>query len=147
MSTSRSSPAARRQLDRLAALKFEPARQAEQAAAMIEEGDAPAEALTAALTVLAAHPLHRARPAIAAKLDGLLAAGRKRDPGGFLRAALCRALAPIALGEDAGRFAAACETHEPTPLDQHAPSVLRAAGVAGLAGVEPDLGAIYAVRL
>jgi hypothetical protein len=114
---------------------------------MVADESAGAEALTAALTVLAAHPRHEAREGIAARLDSLLLAGRKRDAGGFLRAALCRALAPVALAEDAARFAAACLVYEPTPFDGGAPAVLRAAGVAALSAAEPGLAAVHAVRL
>jgi len=142
-----SSPGARRRLDRLAALRSDAGRQASFAAEIVADDSAGIEELTAALPVLAAHPRHEAREAIAARLDVLLLAGRKRDAGGFVRAALCRALTPVALAEDAARFAAACLVYEPTAFDRGAPAVLRAAGVAALSAAEPGLAAVHAVRL
>jgi hypothetical protein len=65
----------------------------------------------------------------------------------MVRAALLRALRPIASGEDATVFSRAARTYEPTSLDPGAPAGLRATAIVGLSDLDQELAAAHAARL
>ncbi|MBI2764297.1 MAG: hypothetical protein HYX53_00130 [Chloroflexi bacterium] len=137
----------RRKLDRLRALQMSsPARQAEFATELIAT-ERNAEVLLAAGEVLVTHPDGRAHEPLAAAYSYFAADGKKRDPGGMVRAGMMRALRLVAVPGDVALFERAIETYEPSPMDPGAPAVLRAAGVAALQAIDPVLACYHAVRL
>jgi hypothetical protein len=136
---------ARRALDGLRALAPQPAAQAEWAASLLEPGQAH-DVLSAALDVLARTPHDTARPHLLETYDWL-DRDRRRDPGGFLRAAALHALKPFAVPADAPLFERACLTIEPTVQDACAPTGLRAAGLVALSRADERLAAFHAARL
>lgn len=133
---------ARRALDRLRALQRSPAQLADFALELLVPKQAP-EVLQAAATALAEHPHTGAHDAIVARLIEL-ADGRKRDPGGFTRAALVRALQHVVLPEDAPLLEAAAVLREPSMQSPDGPAVLRAAALVALLDLDPALAAYHA---
>lgn len=136
----------RRTLDRLRALRHDPVARSSIASEALA-GEKRAEILLALLDVLVQHPVAGARDDLLAALDYLGADPRRRDPGGFVRAAALRALAPVALGGDEALFLDATRTYEPSATDGSAPAVLRAAGLAGLLLLDEREAIPAAVRL
>ncbi len=134
---------ARRVLDRLRALAADPARQADYAAeALLRTADA--EVANAAANILAEYPRPSARPEIIGRIQELRAA-RRRDPGGALRAALIRALEPIARHDDTELLAEIIATAEGSlqgPADGP-----RAAALLALHRLDPVRAAYHAVDL
>lgn len=135
--------AGRRASDRLRALAGDPERQAEFAVSVIEQQPDAASVL-AALAILEAHPRDDAREALIAFYQSIDAHGARRDPGGFTRAAIVRALTPIALEREAPTFERAATTSEPSTQDPGGPTALRAAGLVALAKVSPERAALRA---
>lgn len=139
----RPSEAGGRASDRLRALAGDSARQAEFAVSVIEQRPDTASVL-AALAILEAHPRDDARDALIALYESLDGHGPRRDPGGFTRAAIVRALTPIALEREAPTFERAATTSEPSTQDPGGPTPLRAAGLVALAKVSPERAALRA---
>ncbi|MCC6381401.1 MAG: hypothetical protein IT304_02780 [Dehalococcoidia bacterium] len=136
----------RRTIDRLRALRHDPAARAAFAAQALP-GERNSEVLLALLGALAGHVVPDAGDGLRAALVYLRADPRRRDPGGFVRAATLRALAPLATGDDLVLFLEATHTYEPSPQDGAAPSVLRAAGLAGLLLLDEREATAAAIRL
>lgn len=129
-------------MDRLRALQRSPQQLSEFALELLVPKQAP-EVLQAAATALADHPRADAHDAIVARLAEL-ADGRKRDPGGFTRATLVRALQPVVLPEDAPLLEAAVAVREPSVQSPDGPTVLRAAALVALLDLDPSLAAYHA---
>ncbi|MCC7366230.1 MAG: hypothetical protein IT303_17875 [Dehalococcoidia bacterium] len=134
----------RRSLDRLRALALDPAARAAFALELIEQ-DPGAEVLGGALPALAAYP----RPESRERLAALYAAydAPKRDPGGFIRAAIVDALRPVVVPGDIPLLERAATTAERTPQDPAGCSGLRAAALVVLADADPDLAAFHATTV
>jgi len=137
---------ARRALDRLRALRNDRGRLREFAAELLGQTDSP-EILPAVLDILAQQPGSDLREGLHARYAALEPSQKKRDPGGFLRAAIIRALQGTASPEDVPLFERAIATYEPTPADTNGPAVLRAAGLVALAGIDARGAALHAVPL
>jgi len=137
---------ARRALDRLRAMRSDRSRQREFAIELLEQSDSP-EVLPAVLDVLAQQPGSDLRPLLHAKFAALEPGPRKRDPGGFVRAAIVRVLQGVAGPEDVPIFERAITAYEPTPADTNGPTILRAAGLVALAAVDARSAALQAVTL
>lgn len=137
---------ARRALDRLRAMRGDRSRQREFAIELLEQSDSP-EVLPAVLDVLAQQPGSDLRPLLHAKFAALEPGPRKRDPGGFVRAAIIRVLQAVAGPEDVPVFERAIAAYEPTPADTNGPTILRAAGLVALAAVDARSAALQAVTL
>ena len=136
---------ARRALDRLRALRGDP-RQRDFAIELLGQTDSP-EVLPAVLDVLAQQPGSDLRPLLHAKYAALEPTAKKRDPGGFVRAAIVRVLQGVAGPDDVPIFERAIATYEPTPADTNGPTILRAAGLVALAAVDAHSAALNAVPL
>lgn len=136
----------RRAGDRLRALSLDAAAQAEFAAELLTTVRDPL-VLDSALRVLEGAPREGARPALVALYAELEAAPSKRDAGGMTRAAILRALRPVATTEDAPLFERASRTYEPSPADSRGPVGVRAAGLAGLVALDPPAAIIRAAQL
>ncbi|MGH2634054.1 MAG: hypothetical protein ACRDG3_11640 [Tepidiformaceae bacterium] len=136
----------RRALDRLRALRGDPERRREFAIELLAETDS-AELLPSVLDILAQQPGSDLRDGLHAKYSVLEALPKKRDPGGFVRAAIIRVLQGAAGPDDVPLFERAIATYEPTPADTNGPAVLRAAGLVALAGADAQSAALHAVPL
>ena len=136
----------RRALDRLRALRPDPEARRAFAVELLGATE-DVELLAAAIDVLVAQPGSDLRVALHARYEALNANPKKRDPGGFLRAAIIRTLQPVAGADDALLFERACDTHEATPADVNGPAILRAAGLAALAAVDAPVAALRAAGL
>jgi hypothetical protein len=137
------SKSSRRALDRLAALRAQPAERAAFAVEVLatERG---AEALAAALAALEQHPLPAAREPALALYRWIDEAPARRDPGGFTRTAVVRLLREAGGRADVPLFERAVQTFEPTPQDAAGPTALRAAALAALASFDPARAAAWA---
>lgn len=136
----------RRAGDRLRALSLDPAAQADFAAGLLTTARDPL-VLDAALKVLEGSPRESARAPLLALYAELDAAPSKRDAGGMTRAAILRALRPVATTDDAVLFERASRTYEPSPADSRGPVGVRAAGLAGLVAVDPPAAMVRAAQL
>lgn len=110
------------------------------------------EALQEALDALAESDDPRLRPALLARYTSLAANGPRRDPGCFQRAALLRALRPLARKDDAALLEEAVRTIECMP--PFAPpnrgdvaAGLRSVALVALNEVDETLAGYHAVRL
>lgn len=130
-------------LDQLRRLAADPPAQAELAARLLSERNA--EVQLAALRVLIDRPDPAWRLALLKAYAPLQAGGSRRDPGGAVRAAVLRALAPVALLEDAPLLEQAATTYE--FLFGEAAGDLRAAAIQALDQVDHRLAGFHAVRL
>ncbi|MGE3597214.1 MAG: hypothetical protein AB7N70_16840 [Dehalococcoidia bacterium] len=131
-------------LTQLRALRDSPAEQFDLALRLVAK-ERNADTVIAAAAVIEAVADERARAPLLARYDDLDQNGARRDPGGAIRIALLRALAPIARSDDAGLFARAAATYEHRYGE--VAGDLRAAGVLGLSQVDRNLAGFHAVRL
>jgi hypothetical protein len=131
-------------LEQLRRLAAAPAEQAAFAAQLLERERNP-EVVLAALAVLAAAGDPAWRLALLRAYAHYDANGPRRDPGGAVRAAVLRALRPVALPEDAPLLERAAATYE--FLFGEAAGDLRAAALLALAAVDAALAGYHAVRL
>ena len=120
--------------------------QVELALALVARDKDP-RAVRAALEVLQAHPTREARPVLHTRFEHLAADGVKRDAGTYLRAAIVRALRPIAGPEDLPLLERAVSTYEWLPPRSEEASLLRSAGLVVLNDVDGRLAGFQAVRL
>jgi hypothetical protein len=104
-----------------------------------------ADTVIAAATVIESVANERARTVLLTRYEELDQNGARRDPGGAIRIALLRALAPIALPDDTALFARAASTYEHRYGE--VAGDLRAAGVLALSEVDRNLAGFHAVRL
>ncbi len=90
----------------------------------------------------------RARPALRERLDFYFEHIDK-DRGATLREALIRLLIGIGHPDDLDLYLRAVELHEGVPplMQIDVAQMLRAAALAGIAEIDPELGQLYAVRL
>lgn len=135
--------AERRALDRLRALQLSPAQQADFALELLRDSNST-EVLQAACRVLAEHPRQEAHDPLVARYQQIAGDGRRRDAGGFLRAAILSALQPVVLPEDLALLESAANVREPSPNDAGAPAVLRAAALVALLDLDPNVAAYHA---
>ena len=135
----------RRSLDRLASLRIDPEARARLAATLIE-GTARADLLMACAASLEEHPVSEAREPLISAYERVSADAKKVDAGGELRAALLRALRPVAGRQDIALLEAAAQVYE-TSVQGPGATGLRAAAVVALTDVAPDLAVLHAVRL
>jgi hypothetical protein len=135
----------RRKLDRLRAVARTPGA-ADHALELIAS-DRQAEVLLAALKVLSEAPHHGAHDALIARYEEFERGGRQRDAGGFVRAAFLQALEPLVLPGDLPLLIRAVQVHEPSPQDAAAPTGLRAAAIAAMLRLDPDLASYHAVAM
>jgi len=121
---------------------------ASQLAVTIIQGNHTRDILTAALQVLDEYPRDEARPALRSLY---VRAGRdkgRHDQGGYLRAAILKALRQVARNEDGKMLAQACETYEYWPPDFAEDAVLiRSAGLVALADLDDDAARYQAARI
>ncbi|MCK9518211.1 MAG: hypothetical protein M0R74_04145 [Dehalococcoidia bacterium] len=132
----------RRKQDRLRALSRSP--QLGEYALELVANERHAELLLAALAALGESPPAAAHDALVRRYEEFERAGRQRDAGGLVRAALIRAMEPIALPGDLPLLARAVEVHEPSPHDAAAPTGLRAAALATMLRLDPELASYHA---
>ncbi|MCC7358962.1 MAG: hypothetical protein IT317_05770 [Anaerolineales bacterium] len=109
--------------------------------------DKDPRAVRAALEVLQAHPTPDARPVLQARFEQLAADGVRRDAGTYLRAAIVRALRPMAGPEDLPVLERAVTTYEWLPPRSEEASLLRSAGLVVLNDVDGGPAGFHAVRL
>jgi hypothetical protein len=128
----------------LRALRDRPAEQLDLALRLVAK-ERNADTAIAAAAVLEDAADERARAVVLTRYDDLDQNGARRDPGGAIRIALLRALAPIAWPDDAALFARAASTYE--HRFGEVAGDLRAAGVLGLSDVDRTLAGFHAVRL
>ena len=131
-------------LSQLRALHDHPADQFDLALRWVAK-ERNADTVIAAASVLEAAADERARVALLARYEELDQNGARRDPGGAIRIALLRSLAPIAWPDDAALFARAASTYEHRYGE--VAGDLRAAGLLGLSEVDRNLAGFHAVRL
>lgn len=135
----------RRKLDRLRALARTPG--AAAYALELIATDRQAEVLLAALKVLSGAPHHGAHDALVARYEEFERGGRQRDAGGYVRAALLQALEPLILPGDLPLLTRAVQVHEPSPQDAAAPTGVRAAAVAAMLRLDPELASYHGVAM
>jgi hypothetical protein len=128
-------------LERLRAVRSDPAAARAVAREILATTREP-DALLAAVETLAAAPADADRPALRACYDTLSADPLRRDPGGTLRAQVLACLAAIPSRADLDLAEAAATTVERTLHGTG--ELLRAAGLNLLALLEPDLAAARA---
>jgi hypothetical protein len=128
----------------LRALRDHPAKKFDLAMRLVAK-DRNVDTVIAAAAVLEAAADERARAVLLARYDELDQNGARRDPGGAIRIALLRALAPIAWPDDAALFARAASTYEHRYGE--VAGDLRAAGLLGLSETDRTLAGFHAVRL
>lgn len=122
--------------------------EASQLAATIIQGNHTKDVLTAALKVLAEVPNYAARPALLALYTRSGRDKGKHDQGGYLRAAILKALQPVARREDVDLLIQACETYEYWPPDFAEDAVLiRSAGLVALADLDDEAARFQAARI
>lgn len=134
---------ARRKLDRLRALGSSP--QLLPLVTELVQSERQPEVLLAALQVLADSPQPALHDVLTARYEEFERTGRRADAGGFVRAALLRALEPIVLPGDLPLLARAVAVYEPTPQDSAAPTGVRAAALAGMLRLDPEFAAYHAI--
>ena len=134
---------ARRKLDRLRALGSSP--QLLPLVTELVQSERQPGVLLAALQVLADSPQPALHDVLTARYEEFERTGRRADAGGFVRAALLRALEPIVLPGDIPLLVRAVALHEPTPQDAAAPTGVRAAALAAMLRLDPELAAYHAV--
>jgi hypothetical protein len=135
----------RRQLNQLASLRIDPAAQARAAAEMVATSSR-ADVLHPAAQVLEEHPVAAAREPLISAYRRVEAAAKKLDNGGELRAALLRALRPVAGREDIELFELAAQVYEVSVQGPGATAV-RAAALVALATLAPESASIQAARI
>lgn len=118
---------------------------------LVETATQP-EALQEALDALAESDDPRLRPALLARYTSLAANGLRRDPGCFQRAALLRALRPLARKDDAALLEEAVRTTEfmppfAPPNRGDVAAGLRSVALVALNEVDETLAGYHAVRL
>ena len=122
--------------------------EASNLAATIIQGNHTKDVLRAALKVLAEYPNYAARPAL---ITLYTRSGRdkgKHDQGGYLRAAILKALQPVMRREDVELLVRACETYEYWPPDFAEDAVLiRSAGLVALADLDDEAARYQAARV
>jgi hypothetical protein len=131
----------RRSLDRLRALRPDPAAHATFAAELLE-GEPGAEVLAPVLDVLASHPVPGARDALVRQYRAHDSS--KHDRGGFLRTAIVQALRYVVLPADAPLLERAITTVEATPQDPAGCAALRAAALVAMVDLDPELAGFHA---
>lgn len=131
-------------LSQLRALRDRPAEQFDLALRLVAK-ERNADIAIAAASALEAAADGRARSVLLARYEELDQNGARRDPGGAIRIALLRALAPIAVPDDTALFARAASTYEHRYGE--VAGDLRAAGLLGLSEVDRNLAGFHAVRL
>ncbi len=138
---------ARRTMDRLRAMRMAGGAQLTAFVSEILAQEHDPDVTMAALAALPKPPPREVAGALRTAWEWFAANGKRRDPGGFVRTGILQALAPIATSEDRAAFVTAIETMEPSAQEGSGPGVLRAAGLAGLHGIEPEAAAPYAAGM
>jgi hypothetical protein len=139
--------AASETLQQLRALATDPTAQAAHAATLLDLRHG-AEVIVAALQILTRSPHHMARPALWALYDDYCARGQQRDPAGYMRSAIVRALRAVVLPADVPRLAQVTAMYLfPPPEFREEGAMLRSAALAALNEVDDDLTRYHAVRL
>ena len=106
------------------------------------------DTLEAALAELADEQDSELRAAILARYDACLTDPRHRDTGCYVRAALLRALRPLAMPADRARLEAAINTYEYLPPGRSEVAAgLRASALIALNEIDPVLAGYHAARL
>ncbi len=141
-----SSPDIRRALDRLRALSSNPPARAAFAASLLDT-HRDLDLLLTALAALAAAPDADQLPALRALWAWAAEGGPKRDAGGFVRAAILRAMRDTAQDGDREIFDRATHTFEPSIQDRGGPVGVRAAGLICLFNVDQETAIYRAVEL
>ena len=136
------SAASRRALDRLAALKNDPAHRIEFAIELLRESDDPL-VLHQALAALGDAPPEQAADPLRRLLQQF-SSSPKRDPGGLLRAAILGHLDQQLTNDDLPLIEKAVVTVEWTPTDNAGAAVLRAAALVALDRLDPELAVAHA---
>lgn len=135
---------ARRELDRLRALALDPPRRAAFALEVLA-GSSSNEAILGALAALSETPTPGRREPLLAAFARLSAP--RKDPGGFLREAVLRALRPVAGAEDVALLESAVSTIEPSPQDMAGGTALRATALVNLSDLDPELSGFHAAAM
>lgn len=135
----------RRVLDRLATLRIDPAARS-RAALEALAGATRFDVLYACGSALELHPLPEARPPLLAAFARLEAEAAKLDNDGNLRATILRALRPFLVSDDAALLERAVTTY-PRSVQGPGGVELRAAALAGLLAVAPELATAHAARI
>jgi hypothetical protein len=134
-------------LQRLKALAGEPEEQAAYARSLLET-EKEKQVLEAALRVLQDFPDPQNRAPLLGLYDRLSQNGPKLDPGMYLRAAVLRALRPVARHADLPLVEQAALTYEPMPSRHDAEGAeLRALALSLLNDLDDRLACFYAVKL
>lgn len=134
-------------LRRLRALTGEPAEQADYARHLLQ-AEKDKQALEAALRVLQDFPDPENHPLLVNLYGQLAENGPRRDPGMYLRAALLRALRPVARHADLSLVEGAALTYEPMPSRHDADGAeLRALALSLMNDLDERLAGYYAVKL
>ncbi len=136
---------ARRAGERLLALGSDPAARANAAVEFLAMPPSPAVLFPVA-EALTQHPLQAARDGLLSAYEAVEAGRRRVDPGGALRAALLKALRPVAVPGDLPLVLRAASTYEVTP-NGPAALELRAAAVVALVDLDPEAAGFVAARL
>ena len=135
----------RRTLDRLAALKADPPAQAHAALEALDLPLSPGILFSVA-AILERHPLADAHDHLVAAYNAVEADRKKLDSGGALRAAILKALRPVASPADLALVLRAAATYEVTP-NGPAALELRAAAAITLVDLDPATASLVATRL
>ena len=134
-------------LNELRQMAGEPEAQSALAVRVLAE-EKDVQAVRAALEVLEQHPTPAARPVLRERYAHYDADGLRRDVGGYLRAAIVRALRHIGLPEDLPVLERAASTYEfLPPTHSEEASLLRSAALVTMEAVDPVVGAFHAIRL
>lgn len=134
-------------MDRLRAMRMAGGTQLNAFVAEILAQEHDPDVVLAALAAVPKPPSREVAEALRTAWAWFAANGKRRDPGGFVRTGILQALAPIATSEDRAAFVTAIESMEPSAQDGSGPGVLRAAGLAGLHGIDPEAAAPYAAGM
>ncbi|MEJ7902443.1 MAG: hypothetical protein WKF63_11400, partial [Thermomicrobiales bacterium] len=135
---------ARAQLDALRALASDPDAQASLAVTYVEESK-DLDVLRPALDVLSAQADPSLRPVLHAKYAWCEQSPERHDSGGFIRAAIVRALQPIINDDDLPLLQRALLSYGWVGMYEVCAEV-RAAALNALADLDPDLSTYYAAR-
>ncbi len=141
----RGDPSAR--LRRLEDLTSSPAEQISYALSLVET-ERMTDVVLAALQVITKNPSSAARPVLLRKYAYLDADGIKRDPGGFVRSQILRALRRVARVDDLPLLERAATTYEfMPPARSEVASEIRSNAVVAMNELNAELASFHCVRL
>lgn len=134
-------------LRRLAELASSPTEQTSYALSLVET-ERMIDVVLAALQVITENPSAAARPVLLRKYAYLDADGIKRDPGGYVRTQILRALRRVARADDLPLLERAATTYEfMPPARSEVASEIRSNAVVAMNELDSELASFHCVRL